>query len=802
MRVRVHATRGRDGDDGMAGAPINRSAWPVDGPHLRLLRHLDRVHTDGGRKSLRAVGTAIFLSHSTLSDILRGRRLPASEKQIRAIIKALGGGTDEMDRAAELYQRARTGALREAAAGPAVAARPSGPFELPPRPAALFGRSDHIRSLSAALLSEADGRPPIVAISGKPGVGKSALALAVAHDVAGRFPDGALHANLQGQSDRPASIAGVLRGFLIALGVEAGAVPRDLDGRLRMFRRLTAAQSLLIVLDNARNAADANALIPSGASSSVLVTSREVMSVLDAANFVRLEVLHADDAVALLAHAVGKDRAEREPRQLDEMARVCGFLPLALRIAGARLASKPHWQVTEMATLLRDQRRAMDEFRVGDLEVRGSFNLSYVRLSASAQRTFRLLALVDAGSMPAWAAGAMTNAGTAVATRDLEELVDAELIEVSGRDGVAQVRYAFHDLIRVFAKERALREELPDERRKAVERLLTTATAITRRALYGGEPAGRPEAQMRRTDHRAESSAEGTETVSPELRLAEEKPLAWFTAEQQLLVHLVAYGREFGFDQEVVDLVHLLPSFFEVTSSWSEWEETHNIAIELTRATGDPVDLAIVLRDLSRAATDQGAWLRAEELLRDSIRLFLDAGESTHEAIAYRELGRTYLEQQRWREAERSFADALAIFTRAGEQRHRAITLRGLVVTHLALGEDMLARGELDEALGMLSAIGDAHGVAICHRLQGDLDLGQGRLDDAAAHYLLAAEGFVQFHDERRHVEVLERLGRTRERQGQAETARKVFQEALAIADRRSFEREMRRLSAALSELS
>lgn len=793
----------------MAGAPINRDDWPAEGPHLRLLRHLDKVHADGGRKSLRTIGATMFLSHVTLNDILRGKRLPVSEQQARALVQALGGGHDEIDRAAELYQQARTAVSRRAERRRTTASRIRGPFELPARPAALFGRAGQERSLAATLLRPANGRPPVVAISGKPGVGKSALAVAVAHAVAGHFPDGVLHTNLQGPSDRPAAVAAVLRGFLVALGVEAGAVPADLEGRLRMFRSLSAARRLLIVLDNARNAVDINALIPPGRRSSVLVTSREVMSVLDAAVFVRLEVLDAADAQSLLVHAVGEGRAEQEPRALAEMARACGFLPLALRIAGARLASKQHWSIGDMVTLLMDQRRAMDELRVGDLEVRSSFNLSYVRLSASAQRTFRLLALVSAGSIPDWVASAITGSGRSVAVRDLEELVDAELIEVSGRDALSRVRYAFHDLIRVFALEQAMREEVSNGRRDAVERVLAAATTITRRALYGGESQGRPEAQMRRLDRPATSQpeADGTEAIDArggdtDVRLAETNPLAWFAVEHELLVHLVGYGREFGLDRNVVDLVHLLPSFFELTSSWSEWEETHDIAIEMARAAGDPVDLAIILRDLSRAATDQGLWNRAEELLRDSIHHFAEAGEPTHEAIAYRELGRNYVEQQQWQEAERSFSNALTIFSREGEDRHRSITLRGLVVAHLALGETERARQELNEALSILSTIGDVHGMAICHRLQGDLDVAQGRLDHAADRYLRAGEGFSRFNDERRMVDVLERLGRTRWRQGDAQAAQEMFEQALAIAERRSFATEVRRLTAALSDLS
>jgi hypothetical protein len=324
----------------------------------------------------------------------------------------------------------------------------------------------------------ADGGPtPVVicAIDGAGGVGKSVLALHAAHQVAEWYPDGQLYVNLHGATPGVPALdpAEALGRFLRALGVADHEVPAETEEAAAMFRSLVAARRMLVVLDNAESVAQVRPLLPASGTCAVLVTSRQVMATLDGAAHLHLNVLSLDEAVVLLAWLVGERRAAAEPEAVAALAQQCGYLPLALRIAGARLAARPAWPVRALGARLADTQRRLDELAFGEVALRAALQVSDQALLAStdpvgqeAARAFRLLGLPDGPDMTTDVAAHLLDRPYHAAERALERLVDAQLLETPSPG-----RYRLHDLLRLFAREQATQDMPEEERRAALGRL-------------------------------------------------------------------------------------------------------------------------------------------------------------------------------------------------------------------------------------------------------------------------------------------------------------------------------------------
>jgi hypothetical protein len=276
--------------------------------------------------------------------------------------------------------------------------------------------------------------------------------------------------NLRGCDPEPADPYGVLRRLLRATGVDGSAIPQDRDELEELFRTRTAGRRLLILLDNAAGDAQVRPLLPGSPSCTVLITSRARLSGLDGAQLLNLDVFEPDQAVGLIEAIVGRDRVALEPAAAREIARSCGHLPLAVRVAAARLAGRPHWSLARLATRLADERRRLDELVFGDLEVRASVALGYQGLTEQQRRAFRLLGLLKVAEFPAWVLGPLLDVPVGEAEDLTEALIDAQLLDVAGLDQVGQVRLRFHDLIVLYARER-LAEDPAEQRTAALARL-------------------------------------------------------------------------------------------------------------------------------------------------------------------------------------------------------------------------------------------------------------------------------------------------------------------------------------------
>jgi transcriptional regulator with XRE-family HTH domain len=375
---------------------------------------------------------------------------------------------------AEFLQAARGSAV------PLPAGR-SLPSQLPARPPDLIGRADLAARVAAVLAPPATGLwPPVVAVlTGPAGVGKTTLAVHVAHQVRDRFADGQLFVRLRPAGPHPAASCDILARVLHALGVPDVDLPPAHDDRLGLFRTLMAHRPVLIVLDDVTCEEQVRPLVLGAGNGALLVTGRRRLTALEHAHVFEVEPLRPAEGVALLARAAGSDRVGAEPEAAARIADRCAGLPLALRIAGAKLAARPHLSLARLASRLADAGARLDELSYGDLAIRASIALTYDTLDTRCRTAFRLLSLVDLPSIPVWLAAAVLRCTVADAEEVLDQLVDARLLEA---EQVADdIRYRYHDLPRGYARERAAAEDPQD-----------AASAVLRTAHRGEYDDGQP----------------------------------------------------------------------------------------------------------------------------------------------------------------------------------------------------------------------------------------------------------------------------------------------------------------------
>ncbi|SEK50631.1 AfsR/SARP family transcriptional regulator [Streptacidiphilus jiangxiensis] len=344
--------------------------------------------------------------------------------------------------------------------------QPPVPAQLPPQEPDFVGRSALVADLCAALSGVERTAPPVLALSGMGGVGKTALALHLAHRSRGGFPDGQLYVDLRGNTRSAADPDEVLGDFLCALGLTPDELPEGAAARSALFRSAADGRRLLIVLDNAAGAAQVRPLLPGAAACAVVLTSRMRLAGLPITLQPDIGVFAPDEALRLLRAVVGDARVDAERDAAAELVRACGRLPLAVRIVAARLAARPSWTVRALVERLVDECRRIDELRIGELAVSAAFELGYGQLTEAQAQAFRLLGAADGAELGLPAAAALLDTDPARAEELLESLVDMAMLE-----SPAETRYRHHDLLRDFARRLSSRTA-PGEERAARARLL------------------------------------------------------------------------------------------------------------------------------------------------------------------------------------------------------------------------------------------------------------------------------------------------------------------------------------------
>ncbi|MGH3391843.1 MAG: BTAD domain-containing putative transcriptional regulator [Actinomadura sp.] len=617
------------------------------------------------------------------------------------------------------------------------------PCQLPPDVADFTGRDETIDELAELLGNGRDGRAVVIsAIAGQAGVGKTALAVHVAHRLRAEFPDGQLYVNLRSAQDHRAEPAEVLARFLSALGVAGTAIPDGIEERAALYRERLAERRMLVVLDNAVNGAQVQPLLPGVPGCAVLVTSRSRLA-LPGTRPVELDVLPPEQAVDLLTRIVGPERVAEELEAARELIRLCGRLPLALRIVGARLAVRPHWTLARMARRLGDEQRRLDELTHEDLEVRASLGLSYHHLAPRSRRLFHLLGLLDAPDFTDWVCAALLDTTIATADDLIDDLVDAQLIDISGRDSTGRVRYHFHDLVRLYARERAVAEEFPAERAAAVARALGGWLAVAEKAhqaVYGGDFV-----ILHGTAARWRTAADAlAEPIAAD-------PLSWYDAERLNIVAGVRQAAEAGLDELCWDLAASTVSLFLTRGHNDDWEHTLTMALAATRRGGNRRGTALMLTGLGLLDTYRHRYDNATAVLDEAIQIFQDLGDrhglalalpltahvdgfrghydqavARHEAsievlrsvgdrgaatLALRSLGQLLNDIGRPGRARPYLEQALEA-SREDDQRTYAEVLHQLAELYLAVEEVERAEEALDEMIGIVERLEDRRGEA------------------------------------------------------------------------------------------
>ncbi|GCB49297.1 NB-ARC domain-containing protein [Streptomyces sp. NL15-2K] len=430
---------------------------------VRLLRRL-RAWSELTYRELevRAQRHGLHLARSTTAAVLGRGALPRAGF-VHAYVAACGLTPEPWLGARQRIAAACAAPAAPAAHGAEVPAVPLVPAQLPSDIADFTGREAQLQAVEEELTG-ASGTPngvvPMVAVSGMAGVGKTSLAVHAAHELSERFSDGRLFVDLRGANAAPVEPGEVLVRFLRALGVPgSAAVPDSVEELAVLYRTLSADRRILVVLDNAASERQIRPLLPGVGGPAVLVTSRHRLTSIGAVRSVELGPLPPEHGVEMLARIVGADRVAAEPEAAADIVRLCGQCPLAVRVAGARLACRRQWPLGRLAGLLRDEQRRLDELTIGDLAVRESLEPEYAALPDATRRTFRLLGLLEVPHFTAGDAAVLLDCPVGLAETHLEALVDASLLAAVPAEGVGGTRYRMHDLVRLYARERAMVEE-------------------------------------------------------------------------------------------------------------------------------------------------------------------------------------------------------------------------------------------------------------------------------------------------------------------------------------------------------
>ncbi|WP_405506195.1 NB-ARC domain-containing protein [Streptomyces cyaneofuscatus] len=611
---------------------------------------------------------------------------------------------------------------------------------------ALLGRTEHRPGAGPATAGARSGNGTdtgpgmkIVTISGMGGVGKTSLAIRVAHDIADEYPDGQLFAQLREGGIQPVGPERILGRFLRALGSPSSEIPSGLQERAEMYRHRVADRRLLVVLDDAADENQVFPLLPGGDRCAVLVTGRLRLSGIPGSVRIHLDELDSGSAMTMFERLVGRDRVLAEPSDALRVVHQCGGLPLALRMAAARLAARPHWTVGQLAGRLSDEGGRLDALAYGGNDMRASIMVSYQDLERDAQRLLARLALCEASEFPGWIAGPLMDRDPDATAELLDSLVDAQLVDTSWSP--VGTRYRLHELIRVFARERLACEDSASEQVVMLRRVMGVWLSLIDEAhsrTYGGDyTLVHSGAERRRLPD-----------VWVEQLLAD--PMEWLDTERSAIMAAIGQAADLGADEICWDLALGMTTLYEARGYFEDWREAVETALSATLRAGNRrgeaallyargvLDLsqrrfgesrasltaarssfeelgekhgaALALRNLAWLDRNEGGLETALDRATEALALLEEAGDLAGVAHTLYQIGQVDLELRRHAEAKRCCTRAMEIGRTIGSTRviAQAGTLMGAV--HTVSAEPAEAERALNEALGIVRSTGDKAG--------------------------------------------------------------------------------------------
>ncbi|MEU0051379.1 helix-turn-helix domain-containing protein [Streptomyces sp. NPDC006309] len=591
--------------------------------------------------SQEALSHTAGVSVRALADMERGRTRGPQRRTVQALSEALRLDDDE---AAALEGAAALGRPRPGTAtGPAAA----GTLALPRDIEDFTARGPALARLVDLARDAERGRPVVTVVTGQPGLGKTAFAVHAAHRLAPHFPDGQFALHLHGMDPEPTTPREALARLLGAVGVAEAAIPSGTDDRAGLWRSLSGGRRLLLLLDNAADESQVIPLLPGTGASLTMVTSRHALAGLESVHRADLALLRREEAVELLTRIIGPERVQAEAQAARDLSDLCGHLPLAVRIAGQRLLSRPHERLGKLVARLTAEGRRLDGLQAGSLRVRAAFALSYRQLRPQARIFLRRAALAAGADFSPETGALLAGLSCDEALACAEELTDAGLLHSEP----ATERYRFHDLLKLYAAEQVTAEDGPEARDAALDRaanwMLRRATAA---ALHfdvhrdGTAPHGDPD-------------PEGAPAGQEEAR-------AWLEAEQAQWLAALRRAHDAGRHRQVLDTAEAMHWFSDRNQHWEQWVEVFQRSADSARALGSRREEAVHLNCLAWAYNlclhDPHSALESAEAALVAAR---ECGDGLQEgwalgysAGALHRLGRTQEAHARLHEAARRLA--------------------------------------------------------------------------------------------------------------------------------------------------
>jgi tetratricopeptide (TPR) repeat protein/transcriptional regulator with XRE-family HTH domain len=707
---------------------------------------------------------AAGLSQRAIGDLERGVVASPRRETVRLLAEALrldGPVRGELETAA----RGRAAAAR-AGAGSGLAMR-----TLPGDIASFTGREHELRELVDA----AGGAVSVHVVGGMAGIGKTAFAVHAAHRLADRFPGGQIFLPLHGHTPgrQPAGPADALASLLMLAGFPAAAIPADLESRTALWRDWLAGRRLLLVLDDAVSSEQVRPLLPGAGGSLVVVTSRRRLSALEDAQTITLDTLPPEEAAGLLVRLAMRTGLGSADPAAAEIARLCGYLPLAIGMAARQLHHHPAWTPSGRAAELAGAVHRLELLATENVSVAAAFDLSYADLARDQQRLFRRLGLHPGSEIDAYAAAAVDGIDAAAARHGLDILYDQYLLTEP-----APGRYRMHDLIREHA--RALGDRDPDnDRQQGLERLLE----------YYQHAAARADALVARQARPAPAPPAGT--LVPVL-VGREQALEWARAERAALLACLDHATRTGQHARVIALTAGLAGLLRHDGPWTEAITLHVAAVQAAEHTGDRPGQASALThvgDVRRLTGDHAGAIRD---LDAALSIYRDLGDRLGRANALANVGAVRRLTGDYRGAARDLEAALSIYRDLGGRPGQANVLASLGIARRVTGDLVNATWHLEEALGIYRDLGDRPGQSNALTFLGTVRMALGEYP-AAARDLEDALGIARDSGDRYgQASALTFLGSVRRATGDYPAAAGDLEEALAIA---------RDLDARLSEI-